>query len=100
LTHGCCSFSWLYGTPLKLGTKHLDLINLQKHLTPFLDVRLRNGKEAIMRFYDPRVLPTFFKLLSDEQIDKLMSHIQLWTYHDVKQNQYIAYQGVQQDGIK
>lgn len=66
------AISWLI-TPM-------DLEGLAQCLRPKLNVRLPNGKEALVRFYDPRVLGNLFKAMNVAQRTKFFELIDEWHF--------------------
>lgn len=54
---------------------------LHVHLQHFMAGKLRNGREALLRFYDPRVFPKFLTMIKEEQTQlfwKGITQIALW----------------------
>ena len=59
----------------------MNINELHTHLQHFLSAKLKNGREALLRFYDPRVVPTFLNMLKAEQAEafwKEIDQIALW----------------------
>lgn len=62
-------------------TSTLEIDELHRHLQHFLAAKLKNGREALLRFYDPRVTTTFLEMLKVEQARGFwgkISQICLW----------------------
>lgn len=62
-------------------TSTLEIDDLHPHLQHFLAAKLKNGREALLRFYDPRVTTTFLEMLKIEQARgfwEKVSQISLW----------------------
>lgn len=56
----------------------LDLATLAAVLTKRLDMRLPDGRTALMRFYDPRVLLGLIEILDGPQREAFFAHIDEW----------------------
>lgn len=56
----------------------LDLEELAARLRLKLDVELSDGSEALLRFWDPRVLARLSKTFDDAQSIEFFSHIHEW----------------------
>jgi hypothetical protein len=55
-----------------------DLTGLTQLLQLHLDTRLPDGRTALLRFWDPRVLMNLVELLGDEQRNTFFGHIHEW----------------------
>lgn len=55
-----------------------DLRGLAQVLRIHLDVRLPDGRNALLRFWDPRVLATLAQALDSVQREAFFSHIHEW----------------------
>ena len=55
-----------------------DLRGLAQVLRIHLDVRLPDGRNALLRFWDPRVLATLAQTLDSVQREAFFSHIHEW----------------------
>lgn len=55
-----------------------DLTGLAQLLQLHLDTRLPDGRAALLRFWDPRVLVNLSELLGDEQRNTFFGHIHEW----------------------
>ncbi|PHM44223.1 hypothetical protein Xszus_04051 [Xenorhabdus szentirmaii] len=64
--------SWLYST--------LSLDKLTRHLESHLNIRLKTGKTALLRFYDPRVLHQIPHIFTPEQLTQFTKDIEEWRY--------------------
>lgn len=60
----------------------LSMPELVQHLRRYLDVTLADGSEMMMRFYDPRVLPFWFSLLSASYLADLGAGVVEWAFFD------------------
>jgi uncharacterized protein DUF4123 len=56
----------------------LDLEGLAQLLQLHLDLRLPDGRMALLRFWDPRVLATLAGILNAEQRESFFGHIHEW----------------------
>lgn len=68
------------------------LIELQKHLQIFLNSSMKNGREVLFRFYDPRVLPAFFNILQEHQAERFWNKIDQCMFWDARIGQYHLYE--------
>jgi len=59
-----------------------SLDELAAHLGQFHLVRMPDGRMMVMRWYDTRILPTWFDLLSIGQREIFMEPVAAWTYFD------------------
>lgn len=59
-------------------------IVLASHLGRLSDVTHDDGTEWVMRFYDPRILPHWLAILTEEQRDMALANIHTWLYQDVR----------------
>ena len=41
----------------------------------FLNSSMKNGREVLFRFYDPRVMPAFFNILQEHQAERFWNKI-------------------------
>ncbi|CBJ82716.1 conserved hypothetical protein; putative exported protein [Xenorhabdus bovienii SS-2004] len=64
--------SWLY------TTQSLD--KLTRHLESYLNIQLKTGETALLRFYDPRVLNQIPHLFTPEQLTHFTQDIEEWQY--------------------
>lgn len=64
--------SWLITT--------LDLEGLALLLQLRLDAEMPDGKKALVRFYDPRVLLNMYDVMTEEQKAEFFSHIDEWHF--------------------
>ena len=69
-----------------------SLIELQEHLQYFLNSKLRNGREVLFRFYDPRVMPAFFNILQEHQAERFWNKINRCMFWDARIEQYQLYE--------
>lgn len=74
---------WLYSQS--------DLISLHRHLQHFMAGKLNNGREALLRFYDPRVLPKFLTMLTAEQSEQFWNGVDQIALWDSKQQQRMIF---------
>lgn len=58
-------------------------VELANHLGWLSDVIHDDGTEWVMRFYDPRILPFWLDILSEEQRNMALANIHTWIYKDV-----------------
>ncbi|MDB0543333.1 DUF4123 domain-containing protein [Ralstonia solanacearum] len=70
LEHEAPAVSWLIS--------QADLHGLAQLLQLQLDARLPDGRIALLRFWDPRVLASLVGVLSARQRDAFFAHIQEW----------------------
>lgn len=80
-------FEWIgkhgtYSSSVVMLTSPLDMETLRHRLTARLDVRLSANMEAMLRFFDPRVLESLFKLLTPDQARMFFSPAESWRYVD------------------
>ncbi|WP_275381086.1 DUF4123 domain-containing protein [Xenorhabdus bovienii] len=73
--------SWLY------TTQSLD--KLTRHLESYLNIQLKTGETALLRFYDPRVLNQIPHLFTPEQLTHFTQDIEEWQYQ-LNNNAYIV----------
>jgi len=66
--------SWLGST--------LPLMKLAEHLVQYMNGRLADGREVLVRYYDPRVLPVFLEHAEKTLIEGLMAPIAHWAWWD------------------
>lgn len=64
----------------------LSLMELAEHLAQYLNGRLADGCEVLVRYYDPRVLPAFFDIMGGDVVDGLMIPIGQWSWWDRQMN--------------
>lgn len=70
LEHELPSLSWLIAS--------LDLVGLAQLLQLRLDARLPDGRSAMLRFWDPRVLAVLAQTLDEAQRGEFFNHIHEW----------------------
>lgn len=70
LEHEAPAVSWLISA--------LTLDGLAQVLQLNLDVRLPDGRNALLRFWDPRVLVSLVELLNADQREAFFAHIYEW----------------------
>lgn len=80
-------FMWIgehgtYSSSVVMLTSPLDLATLCKRLAPRLDLRLSENMEAMLRFFDPRVLESLLRILPTEQAQMFFSPAESWRYVD------------------
>jgi len=68
------------------------LIELQKHLQIFLNSSMKNGREVLFRFYDPRVMSAFFNILQEHQAERFWNKINQCMFWDTRIGQYQLYE--------
>ncbi|MCO4864290.1 DUF4123 domain-containing protein [Cupriavidus sp. WGlv3] len=59
-----------------------DLTGLSQLLQLRLDVKLPDGRIALLRFWDPRVLTALFQLMAGDQRTEFFGHIHEWHFLD------------------
>lgn len=65
-----------------------DLLAVRRHFRKFLLARLPDGSPAMFRFFDPRVLNTYFRASSHEEVRPWFEKIeQIWTYNEEEPDQ-------------
>lgn len=64
--------SWIISTA--------SLENLVSHFKPFLNLQLPDGRSALFRFYDPRILAEIELLLDDADYRQFVSGIDEWVF--------------------
>ncbi|SOZ14647.1 conserved hypothetical protein [Cupriavidus taiwanensis] len=69
-----------------------DLSGLYQLLQLRLDTRLPDGRLALLRFWDPRVLPGLITLMTTEQRDTFFAHIHEWHFLDKGRRVWIGRQ--------
>jgi hypothetical protein len=80
-------FKWIgehgtYSSSVVMLTSPLDLATLHKRLAARLDLRLLENMEAMLRFFDPRVLESLLRILPTEQARTFFSPADSWRYVD------------------
>jgi hypothetical protein len=80
-------FEWIerngtYTSSTIMLTSPLDIGTMKNRLVTRLDVRLSEEMEAMLRFFDPRVLESLTRILSVEQVNQFFSVAQEWEYMD------------------
>lgn len=80
-------FRWIgengtYSSSVVMLTSPLDMATLRHRLAARLDLRLSENMEAMLRFYDPRVLESLFRILPGEQAGAFFSPAESWSYVD------------------
>jgi hypothetical protein len=80
-------FEWIerkgtYTSTTIMLTSPLDIGTMKNRLVTRLDVRLSENMEAMLRFFDPRVLESLIRVLSAEQVNQFFSVAQAWAYMD------------------
>jgi hypothetical protein len=80
-------FTWIggngtYSSSVVLLTSSLDMASLRHRLAARLDATLSENMEAMLRFYDPRVLESLFRILPAEQARTFFSPAESWAYVD------------------
>jgi hypothetical protein len=68
----------------------LPFAGLAQLLRLRLDVELPGGRTALLRFWDPRVLPKLFDVFDGRQLDAFVEHIQRWHFLDQGQRRHIG----------
>lgn len=71
-----------YSSSVALLTSPLNMETLRNRLAARLDVRLSGNMEAMLRFFDPRVLESLLRILSGEQARTFFSPAEVWRYVD------------------
>ncbi|WP_265919677.1 DUF4123 domain-containing protein [Cupriavidus nantongensis] len=59
-----------------------DLTGLSQLLQLRLDIKLPDGRTALLRFWDPRVLAALFRLMESDQRAEFFGHIHEWHFLD------------------
>jgi hypothetical protein len=80
-------FSWIgehgtYSSAVVILTSPLEMATLRDRLAARLDIRLSENMEAMLRFYDPRVLESLLKILPAGQARTFFSPADSWRYVD------------------
>ena len=80
-------FKWIgehgtYSSSVVMLTSPLDTATLRNRLAARLDVRLSENMEAMLRFFDPRVLESLLRILPAEQARTFFSPAESWRYVD------------------
>ena len=80
-------FSWIgehgtYSSAVVILTSPLDMVTLRDRLAARLDIRLPENMEAMLRFFDPRVLESLLKSLPPGQARTFFSPADSWRYVD------------------
>jgi hypothetical protein len=71
-----------------------NLTGLSQLLSLLLDVQLPDGRTALLRFWDPRVLAKLAVVMDGEQREHYFSHIQEWHFLHNDQRVWIGRQHV------
>ena len=82
LEHAAPSVVWLMAIQ--------DLDGLGQLLQLHLEMRLPNGQEALLRYWDPRVLISLAKTLEPEQREHLLGDVHEWLFLHEGQRVYIG----------
>lgn len=53
---------------------------------------MKNGREVLFRFYDPRVMPAFFNILQEYQAERFWNKIDQCMFWDTRIGQYQLYE--------
>lgn len=69
-----------------------DLTGLSQLLQLRLDVKLPDGRTALLRFWDPRVLAALFQLMAGDQRAEFFGHIHEWHFMDEGRRVWIGSQ--------
>ncbi|WP_169828981.1 DUF4123 domain-containing protein [Chromobacterium amazonense] len=72
------SLSWIWS--------RLDINDLREHLQPYLQGKLKNGRETLVRFYDPQVMIRLFNIFTEKQKAALFDPIEEWWLWSHKDN--------------
>lgn len=80
-------FKWVgefgtYSSSVVMLTSPLDMATLRSRLTARLDIKLSENMDAMLRFFDPRVLESLLRILSAEQARTFFSPAEVWRYVD------------------
>ena len=80
-------FKWIgehgtYSSSIVMVTSPLDMAPLRYRLAARLDARLSENMDAMLRFFDPRVLESLFSILSPDQAHTFFSPADDWRYVD------------------
>ena len=80
-------FKWIgehgtYSSSVVMLTSPLDMATLRHRLAARLDIRLSENMEAMLRFFDPRVLESIFNALPPHQASTFFSPAEFWRYVD------------------
>ncbi|WP_020651644.1 DUF4123 domain-containing protein [Massilia niastensis] len=71
-----------YSSTVIMLSSPLQIEPMTSRLTARLDVRISENMEAMLRFFDPRVLESLIEILSVEQAKEFFSPAQAWRYVD------------------
>lgn len=72
------SLSWIWS--------RLDIDDLREHLQPYLQGKLKNGRDTLVRFYDPQVMVRLFNIFTEKQKAALFAPIEEWWLWSHKDN--------------
>jgi hypothetical protein len=61
---------------------HLSPMELTRQLAPLLDVRLQDGLEMVMRFFDARILPSWLEHVAPAVREFVGQSVACWIYWD------------------
>jgi hypothetical protein len=80
-------FEWIgkngtYSSTVIMLSSPLQIDCMKRRLAARLDVRLSENMEAMLRFFDPRVLENLIKTLHAEQAKDFFSPAETWRYVD------------------
>lgn len=80
-------FSWIgehgtYSSAVVILTSPLEMATLRDRLAARLDIRLPENMEAMLRFFDPRVLESLLTILPAVQAGTFFSPADSWRYVD------------------
>ncbi len=65
---------------------NLALNDIADQLTLFVDVKLADASTMVMRFFDPRVLPFWLKLVRQTHSSQLAAALESWIFWDAQEN--------------
>ena len=63
---------------------------LKSQLQFLSDIQMRNGKNALLRYYDPRIVPTFLLIMEKADV-KINELVKYWVVFSPSTKQYIVY---------
>lgn len=81
------ALEWLFeqsrnGYFLSWMSSRLPFTELRDHLSSLLDVEIEDAGNWVMRYFDTRILPVWYSVLTGEQKAQVSSPIQVWGYID------------------
>lgn len=80
-----CFLDWLgeagtYTSSVSILSSVLSTATLSERLVARLHVKISENMDAMLRFFDPRILESLTKVLTSKQADEFFSPVKIWRY--------------------